>query len=117
MHTVRAFVRLLGALAAAALVLALIPADLGGQALPPDLAKAFKFRAIGPTRQSGRFVDFAVPAKEPYTIYAATGSGGLWKSANNGITLGTDLRQRSRHLNRRHRRRSDRSQDRLGRHR
>jgi photosystem II stability/assembly factor-like uncharacterized protein len=86
MHTVRPFIRLLGALAAAALVLALIPADLGAQALPPDVAKAFKFRAIGPTRQSGRFVDFAVPAKEPHTIYAATGSGGLWKSVNNGIS-------------------------------
>jgi hypothetical protein len=27
-----------------------------------------------------------VPPKEPNTIYAATGSGGLWKSVNNGIT-------------------------------
>ncbi|HSP89405.1 MAG TPA: hypothetical protein VLN08_00775 [Vicinamibacterales bacterium] len=86
MHTVRSLIRLAGALAAAALVLALFPADLGAQALPPDVAKAFKFRAIGPTRQSGRFVDFAVPAKEPHTIYAATGSGGLWKSVNNGTS-------------------------------
>jgi hypothetical protein len=86
MYRVRPFVRLAGVIAAAALVLALFPADLGAQALPPDVAKAFKFRAIGPTRQSGRFVDFAVPAKEPHTIYAATGSGGLWKSVNNGIS-------------------------------
>ena len=62
------------------------PADASAQACSPDVAKAFKFRAIGPTRQSGRFVDFAVPEQDPHTIYAATGSGGLWKSVNNGIT-------------------------------
>ena len=54
--------------------------------LSPDLLKSFSYRAIGPTRQSGRFVDFAVPELERNTIYAATGSGGLWKSVNNGIT-------------------------------
>jgi photosystem II stability/assembly factor-like uncharacterized protein len=86
MHRVSPFVRLASALAAAALVLPLFPAGLGAQALPPDVAKAFKFRAVGPTRQSGRFVDIAVPAREPHTIYAATGSGGLWKSVNNGIS-------------------------------
>jgi photosystem II stability/assembly factor-like uncharacterized protein len=86
MHTLRQLARFAGAIAVLALVVALLPADLGAQALSPDVAKAFKFRAVGPTRQSGRFVDFAVPALEPNTIYAATGSGGLWKSANNGIS-------------------------------
>ena len=75
-----------GALGVLALVLTVFPADLGAQALSSDVVKAFKFRAIGPSRQSGRFVDFAVPEKEPHTIYAATGSGGLWKSVNNGIS-------------------------------
>ena len=117
MRRVRPFLRFAGALAAAALVLALIPTDLGAQALPPDVAKAFKFRAIGPTRQSGRFVDFAVPAQEPNTIYAATGSGGLWKSVNNGISWESDLRQPAGHLDRRHRRGRHRSEHRLGRHR
>ena len=86
MHLVRPISRLVGATALIALVLTLLPADASAQALSPDVAKAFKFRAIGPTRQSGRFVDFAVPALEPNTIYAATGSGGLWKSVNNGIS-------------------------------
>ena len=45
---------------------------------------ALEFRSIGPTRQSGRFVDFAVPSQEPFTFYAATASGGLWKTVNNG---------------------------------
>src|SRR5512136_1057397 len=64
----------------------ILVSDLGAQALSPDIVKVFTFRNIGPTRQSGRFVDFAVPDLEPATIYAATGSGGLWKSTNNGIT-------------------------------
>jgi photosystem II stability/assembly factor-like uncharacterized protein len=64
----------------------IVATDLGAQAVSPDILKAFSFRNIGPTRQSGRFVDFAVPELEPATIYAATGSGGLWKSMNHGIT-------------------------------
>ena len=47
------------------LALVLFAADLAAQALSPDLLKSFSFRAIGPTRQSGRFVDFAVPELEP----------------------------------------------------
>ncbi len=57
------------------------------QALDQSLLKSFRYRSIGPTRQSGRFVDFAVPLQEPYTFYAATGSGGLWKTKNNGISF------------------------------
>jgi len=64
----------------------LLASDLSAQALGPEVLKAFNFRSIGPTRQSGRFVDIAVPPLEPATIYAATGSGGLWKSVNHGIT-------------------------------
>ncbi|MGE5360488.1 MAG: WD40/YVTN/BNR-like repeat-containing protein [Bacteroidales bacterium] len=60
--------------------------DAGAQALSPEVMKAVSFRNIGPSRQSGRFVDFAVVEQEPTTIYAATASGGLWKSVNNGIS-------------------------------
>lgn len=52
-----------------------------------SIFKNIKFRSIGPTRQSGRFVDFAVPVQRPYTFYAATASGGLWKTVNNGLTF------------------------------
>ena len=52
-----------------------------------DVLKSISYRAIGPTRQSGRFVDFAVPLQQPNTFYAATGSGGLWKTMNNGQTF------------------------------
>jgi photosystem II stability/assembly factor-like uncharacterized protein len=52
-----------------------------------DVLKGVAYRSIGPTRQSGRFVDFAVPLQLPNTFYAASGSGGLWKTANNGQTF------------------------------
>ena len=64
-----------------------VPSDVVGQDVTEDLLKSFDYRAIGPTRQSGRFVDFAVPTQHPHTFYAATASGGLWKTTNRGITF------------------------------
>ena len=58
-----------------------------GQTVSEDMLKAITYREIGPTRQSGRFVDFAVPLQQPSTFYAATGSGGLWKTVNHGQTF------------------------------
>jgi photosystem II stability/assembly factor-like uncharacterized protein len=54
---------------------------------PPDFFKNVSFREIGPTRQGGRFVDFAVVEATPRIFYAATASGGLWKTENNGLTF------------------------------
>jgi photosystem II stability/assembly factor-like uncharacterized protein len=54
---------------------------------PAAVLNGLNFRAIGPTQQSGRFVDFAVPAGRPNTFYAASASGGLWKTENNGQTF------------------------------
>ena len=80
----------------------LVPAGLSGQAAPAgkgkpaaraaalgaaDVLKGLHLRPIGPTRQSGRFVDFAVPAGRANTFYAASASGGLWKTENNGQTF------------------------------
>ncbi len=42
---------------------------------------------IGPTAQGGRFVDFAVVEATPRIFYAATATGGLWKTVNNGISF------------------------------
>ncbi len=60
-----------------------------GQRLSQELIKHFYYREIGPTRQGGRIVDFAVPdsGKEPYTFYIAAANGGLWKTVNNGTTF------------------------------
>jgi len=52
-----------------------------------DWLRAVTYRSIGPTRPSGRFVDFAVSYQDPYVFYAATATGGLWKTINNGQTF------------------------------
>jgi len=54
------------------------------QQIPQNVVDKIEFREIGPTRQGGRYVDFAVVDKSTKVIYAATASGGLWKSVNNG---------------------------------
>ncbi len=84
MRKVRSVTRIGMVASALGLALMVCAVDLGAQTLPPEVLKTFTFRGIGPTRQSGRFTDIAVPELEPWTIYAATGSGGLWKSVNNG---------------------------------
>ncbi|RPJ55040.1 MAG: glycosyl hydrolase, partial [Acidobacteria bacterium] len=79
-----AVVRALTAGAMVALFVSLAAVNGAAQTLPPEVLKAFPLRSIGPSAQGGRFVDIAVPEQEPHTIYAATGSGGLWKSMNDG---------------------------------
>jgi photosystem II stability/assembly factor-like uncharacterized protein len=55
-----------------------------------DVLNALTFRNIGPFRTSAWITDIAVPETPArdhlYTIYAASRSGGLWKTTNNGIT-------------------------------
>ena len=58
-----------------------------GQQISQNIIEKFHYRSIGPTRQSGRIVDFAVPAGQTFTFYVATASGGLWKTSNNGVTF------------------------------
>jgi photosystem II stability/assembly factor-like uncharacterized protein len=60
---------------------------LSAQSPTADMLSTVEYRSIGPTRESGRFVDFAVPVQRPHTFYAATASGHLWKTTNNGITF------------------------------
>ena len=62
-------------------------AELPAQQISADLLATIDFRSIGPTRQSGRFVDIAVHEQEPWTFYMATASGHLWKTINNGVTF------------------------------
>lgn len=54
------------------------------------ILNAMTFRNLGPFRSSGWVAEIAVPETTSrdrlYTIYAATRSGGLWKTVNNGIT-------------------------------
>ncbi len=66
----------------------LSPAILSAQAvLTEDLSQAFKFRALGPARQCGRILHVAAHPSRPFTFYVCPGTGGLWKTVNNGTTF------------------------------
>ena len=47
-----------------------------------------QWQFLGPTNISGRVTDLAVgtPRGQTYTIYAATASGGVWRTRNEGVT-------------------------------
>jgi photosystem II stability/assembly factor-like uncharacterized protein len=51
-----------------------------------DAWKNLEFRNIGPAVMGGRIDDFAVVESDPDTVYAATASGGIWKTTNGGTT-------------------------------
>ena len=59
------------------------------QVTPQNITNQIHFRSIGPTKQSGRFMQVGVPDlnKAPYTFYAASSTGGIWKTTDNGITF------------------------------
>ncbi|MBN2264247.1 MAG: hypothetical protein JW775_00405, partial [Candidatus Aminicenantes bacterium] len=72
---------------AAVLVAATVQPAAAQVMLTPELAMAFSYRAVGPARQCGRILHIAGHPTEPYTFYFAPGTGGLWKTVNNGTTF------------------------------
>jgi photosystem II stability/assembly factor-like uncharacterized protein len=66
-----------------------VPAQSGTQSgqSGTSIVDAIRFREIGPTAQGGRYVDFAVVESNPRVFYAATATGGLWKTVNHGISF------------------------------
>jgi photosystem II stability/assembly factor-like uncharacterized protein len=67
----------------------LIPSQAAAQQAAPitsDLLETFRPREIGPAVTGGRVHDIEVLPSDPSTIYAASASGGLWKSTNRGQT-------------------------------
>lgn len=58
-----------------------------GQQLTKDHFNGLTFRNIGPAVMSGRIVDLAVVESDTYTFYAATATGGVWKTTDNGVTF------------------------------
>ncbi|MEE2886380.1 MAG: PDZ domain-containing protein [Planctomycetota bacterium] len=56
-------------------------------ALPSEWASKITWRSVGPAAMGGRIVELSVYEKDPSTFYAATASGGLLKTVNNGITF------------------------------
>ena len=45
-----------------------------------------RFRNIGPAAMSGRFVDMDVVESNPYTMYVASATGGVFRTTDNGVT-------------------------------
>jgi len=62
---------------------------LASQAPPLTAATVagLTFRSIGPANMSGRIVDVAVVESNTATFYAASATGGLWKTSDNGTTF------------------------------
>ena len=52
-----------------------------------DPFKSISFRELGPTRQGGRFVDFAVVEATPRIFYAASATGGVYKTESGGLSF------------------------------
>jgi photosystem II stability/assembly factor-like uncharacterized protein len=51
------------------------------------LLKNLKARSIGPAVMGGRVSDIAIDPRNPAVFYVALGTGGLFKTANNGVTF------------------------------
>ena len=61
--------------------------NVAGQSISGSILDWVHYREIGPTRQGGRVVAFAVSQQNPYVYYVGAGPGGLWKTVNNGTTF------------------------------
>ncbi|MDH4108302.1 MAG: glycosyl hydrolase [Gammaproteobacteria bacterium] len=68
----------------------LLPVQAAIAAAPDGLSEedlaALKWRELGTAATSGRITRFAVHPEDASVIYAATASGGLWKTVNAGTT-------------------------------
>ncbi len=59
----------------------------GQKSLPDTAAGKFRWRSIGPANMGGRITSLAVVEKDSNIWWAASASGGLLKTTNNGITF------------------------------
>lgn len=55
--------------------------------LSKEWLKGIRWRNVGPANMGGRIVDLAINENSPSTWWAATASGGLLKTTNNGISF------------------------------
>lgn len=75
----------------AACLLAIVPvvpaaAQDDGARMRPETFARLAVRSIGPSLMSGRIADIAIHPRDRATWYIAVGSGGVWKTVNNGTT-------------------------------
>lgn len=71
--------------AVTALVFASMPLPLSAQ-IGADLFKGMPARSIGPAGMSGRVAAIDAVIADPNVIYVGSATGGVWKSADGGIT-------------------------------
>ena len=64
-----------------------VASSVVSQELPRAWADQLQWRSIGPATMGGRIIGLAVYEKQPSTWWAATASGGLLKTTNNGMTF------------------------------
>jgi hypothetical protein len=74
---------------AVALVLS-VPVPVAAQqqvALDDSWVEGMRWRPIGPANMSGRVTDVEGVPSPSKTFYVAAAAGGIWKTANNGVTF------------------------------
>jgi photosystem II stability/assembly factor-like uncharacterized protein len=86
MH-VRSHVLTSAAVAVAIIFTAGSPAGMQSTDPLDAVAKRLVWRSVGPSVMSGRIADVAVVESDPQVWYAASASGGLWKTINNGTSF------------------------------
>ena len=64
-----------------------VPRTKDAPELTASALTGLRFRTLGPANMSGRIVDLAVVESNTYTFYAASATGGLWKTTDNGTTF------------------------------
>ena len=69
-----------------ALCAAALTAPLDAQTYTSTDLAGLRLRNIGPASMSGRVVDMDVVESNPYTMYVAAATGGLWRTTDNGVT-------------------------------
>ena len=55
--------------------------------LEPAHLEGLRWRSIGPANMGGRVAAIALVPGKPRTYFVGYGTGGLWKTANNGTTF------------------------------
>ncbi|MCP3915068.1 MAG: PDZ domain-containing protein [bacterium] len=69
------------------LLLASIPLAQEPARLTAEHVEALEWRNIGPANMGGRIIDLAVHPERPRIFYAASATGGLFKTTNNATTF------------------------------
>lgn len=67
-------------------ILLLFPALLPAAEISPALLTSLEWRSLGPASMGGRISDIAGVPGDPRLVYAAAGSGGVFKSTDAGMT-------------------------------